>query len=366
MNSLKIFRSGLAGADAEDEAAVLLNGLGDVFGVELDLRIEERKAEYQKRENYHIEPRTRAHISLPPDVEGATRPEHSGYHFREGKDGEREYKGHNAVRVDFDGDNGRLAAVHLSAFDLFGVLNGNSSFGEFNPDDKPEYEDNGDDVAYYSPESRKIETAGHESRDGSNESVARGSENTYEDEKRYTVGNAVFGDPFAYPYGDESARRVESYDNDIRKPYLIEEYFAQSKVTFGVDDVVVKGYENTDCLNDRKDQRAVSRKLGYLLLTFFALLAHSLKRGDRNGQKLQNNRSVDVRSDTHSEPGTVSECATCHHTHNAEIRYVGYLGSVAARAHAGNRNITPYSVNQDKEQSHPDLDSYFLDLKGVF
>ena len=366
LDPLKIFRSGFPGTNAENETAVLLNGLGDVFGVELYLRIEERKCKYQQCENDHIKPRTRTHIALPPDVSGAARPEHRHDHFGEGQNGECEYKGHNAVRIDLDGDNGRLTAVHLSAFDLLGVLNGNSSFGKFHPDDKPENDNDRDNVTDYCPELIEVETLRHERDDRIEESVARRCEDTYEDEKRNTVGNAVFGDPFAYPYGNERARRVESDDDDISKPYLIEEYLAQSKMTFGVNDIGVERYEDTDSLDYSKYQRAVSRQFGYLFLTFFALLAHSFECGDSYGQKLQNYRSVDVRADTHSEPGAVCKRATGHHTHNAQVRRGRDPFGKAAGTYAGNGDIAPYSVNQDEKKSHPDLDPDFFYLKGIF
>ena len=53
-NLFEIVRSGSAGADTLNEAAVLLNGLGNVFGIELHRLIEERERENQKTQRYHI------------------------------------------------------------------------------------------------------------------------------------------------------------------------------------------------------------------------------------------------------------------------------------------------------------------------
>ena len=56
---LQVVRRGLARADAGDEAAVLLDALGDVVRVELDLRVEEREREDQQAQHEDIHPAPR-------------------------------------------------------------------------------------------------------------------------------------------------------------------------------------------------------------------------------------------------------------------------------------------------------------------
>ena len=56
LNSLQVIRSRLTGTNTQDKSAVLLDGLGNIVGIELYLRIEEGKEQNEQRQNDHIEP----------------------------------------------------------------------------------------------------------------------------------------------------------------------------------------------------------------------------------------------------------------------------------------------------------------------
>lgn len=61
-----------------------------------------------------------------------------GNHLREADDREGENQRHDAAARNPDGNDGRLAAVHFSALDLLGVLDGNLTFGKIDEYDRKE------------------------------------------------------------------------------------------------------------------------------------------------------------------------------------------------------------------------------------
>ena len=65
-NFREVFRSRFTGTNTLNKAAVLLNALCHVVGLELHLRIEECKPEDKQTKNDGVNPSTLTHPSIPP------------------------------------------------------------------------------------------------------------------------------------------------------------------------------------------------------------------------------------------------------------------------------------------------------------
>ena len=217
----KIVRSGFTGSDTGDKSAVLLNRFGNIFGVELYLRVEEREEYDEQAESDRVEriSRIRAEPCAPPRRTFGPADE-SEYKFGERKYRKREDERHNAVGVDLYRNNGRLSAVHLVALYLFGVLNGYLSFGKFHPYDRAEYDDDYKEITHESEQfySRgRIETSAEDRRAFLYEELSGRRDDTREDKQRYTVGNAVIGYSFADPHRYAGTCRIEEYHYNVGK-----------------------------------------------------------------------------------------------------------------------------------------------------
>ena len=276
----EIIGSRLARSYTRNETAVLLYRLRDVFGIELNLRIEERE-EYDEQTKYdRVEriSRIRAEPGAPPTRTRSPTAK-SEYQFGEGEYREREYKGHNAVRVYFYGDYGRLSAVHLVTLDLFRVLNGNLSFGKFYPYDRREYHDDYYEIAYETKEfefSVGIEVSAEDRRAFLYEKLTSRSNDTREDKERNTVGYAVVGYSFADPHSDTSTRREEKDDHYVRKEGLeFTRFFRAARQKSDelslFDRRATVTDEDTYRLNYRKQEGDITSDIRYFLSALFAL-----------------------------------------------------------------------------------------------
>lgn len=277
----EIIGSRLSRSYTGDKPAVLLYRLRDVFGIELNLRIEERE-EYDKQAKYDriervsricAEPGTPPSRTFFPACEGEDE-------FGEGEDREREDERHNAVGVDLYRNNCRLTAVHLVALDLFRVLNGNLSFGKFHPYDRREYHDDYYEIAYETKKfefSVGIEFSAEDRRAFLNEELTRRSNDTREDKERNTVGYAVVGYSFADPHSDTGTCGEEKNYHDVRKERLEFARFRRAarqksdELSF-FDRRTTVTDEDTYRLNYRKQEGDITSDVRYFLSALFALL----------------------------------------------------------------------------------------------
>lgn len=278
----EVIRRRLTGSDTGDKSAVLLYRLGNVVGVELYLRVEEREEYYKQAQRYRVEriSRTCAEPGAPPTRTRSPAAK-SEYQFGEGEYREREYKGHNAVRVYFYGDYGGLTAVHLSALNLFCVLYAYLSFGKFYPYDRAEYDYDYKDITYETKQTYSVKRFAEEYRVEFVYGERRSRRyDTRKDQKRYTVGNAVIGNSFAYPHGNASTRGIEQNNYYVRKEFNETGYVSRAarqncrkRREFAViHRFLTVTHQNTDRLYDCKEQGQISRIVGNFLSAFFALL----------------------------------------------------------------------------------------------
>ncbi len=298
-----VFRR-FTGTNTLDKAAVLLNTLRYVFGVELHLCVEEgeRKDQQAQYERVHdrLRPlRGRRHPAVPELRKPAFRAriDQAANHLRETQNGEGENQRHNAATGNSDGNGRRLTAVHFSTFDLLCVLYGNFSFGKIDVNDRKENNYADEDKGNQFPERRNARVAACKNRlEFAQDGVACGSKDTYENNHRLTVAYAVVGDAFTDPHNDERACRVNHGHEHACKPQLTAEERRLNRAL-----AVAEAYDDADRLNDGKQNRYVTGVLSNFLMPLFALFGQSFQRGNTYAQKLHNNRRVDIRSDTQSK-----------------------------------------------------------------
>lgn len=171
--------------------------LGNFVGLELERSVEIAERQYQKSHCDGIQPGAGTHIFVPPKVQSRVGPEDLTEHLRESDDGGCKDDGHDAACVYFDRDVGILTAVLLSAFNLLCILDGNSSFGKVNEDDKTENKNCHQDEAEQGPDCKLI--AVDNVLNGSDQCEIRGRQDSDEDEKGDTVTDTDFGNSLAHP-----------------------------------------------------------------------------------------------------------------------------------------------------------------------
>ena len=352
-NPLQIIGRRLTRSGAGDKSAVLLNALGNIFGLELYRIVKVREEQNQKAHHHDVEPAARSHIFGVPVVAGNA--EQVDDEIGERQNREREDKRHNARRIHLDGNVRRLTAVHLSAFDLFCILYGNFSFRIVDRNDRRENEDRRDDESDERPE--------HELRfpsENRDDGIARRADDTREDEHGNTVGHAVIGDPFAQPHGQARARRIDDDENDIIEPNDAEQLI--------VFDIRLKTDQNTDRLRDGEKNRHVTRDRSDLFSALFALFGKSFKRGNTDGQKLYDNGRVDVRSDTHGKQRAVLQRAAADRAHDIQIqeRIVAARREKTVRADPRNGDIATDPVYQENKEREENLTPYLFDFKCFY
>ena len=108
-----------------------------------------------------------------------------------------------------------------------------------------------------------------------------------------------------------------------------------------------------------------------LLAAFLAaVLYHALKSGDGNGQQLEDNGRVDIRSNAHGEDRRTRQTAAGEHIQITEHRTVGACLLKILSKHLGvderNRNARTEAEDQDNEKSIQDLLAQFGHSPGVF
>ncbi|MPN00924.1 hypothetical protein SDC9_148122 [bioreactor metagenome] len=102
------------------------------------------------------------------------------------------------------------------------------------------------------------------------------------DQHRNTVADAVFGNPLAKPHQKRGAGGGADADRGVSPEARIHQV------------LITETDEDTDGLNHRKSNADVAGDL-FNLLAAILFLIHALQSGNRNGEQLHDNGSVDVR-----------------------------------------------------------------------
>ena len=119
-----------------------------------------------------------------------------------------------------------------------------------------------------------------------------------------------------------------------------------------LDEGYVKSVENiADGLQGSQADGYIAGDLLDLLLAFFAaFFLHAFQRGNRDGQQLHDNGSVDVRRNTHGHDGHLTEGRTRHHVHQAQ-HIIGFRSLLHhSRIQAGNGDNADQTENQQHEE----------------
>ncbi len=366
----EIQRRRLTGTDALNEAAVLLNALGNVLGVELDLRIEESERKDEDGEHEDIDPPPgrilTGEISVPPGERARPRLAAEAYdHAREGYDGKRKDEGHNAVARYFHGNNGRLTAVHFGAAHLLRILNGNLPFGEI---DEYDQEENDHDQHDEEGKFQKHFGVGADFHNFIQDRFPRGGENTDKDNHGNAVADAVFGNALAQPHDEDGARRIDDGHIDDRQRAGIKEQIPFNGVRRGhvARKSARKIDDDTDGLHDRQYDGNDPRERVDFLFSFLALLGPSLQRRKPDRQELHDNGRVDVRSDSERKERTARKRAARDGAHELKEVIALDLGLNKVSRQTGDGNITSDAEYQKDKQGKKNLFPDVLIPKGVF
>lgn len=205
-------------SDARDKSAVLLNVLSDVIRIELNGRIEvcEEYDEYRK------EQRIKVSVSGEPVRiygEALVGPEKSHNELRERQDRIREDERENAGTVYLDRNERGLSAVHLSSLDLLCILNRDLSLRHIYRYDASEDDENG--YEEYEKGYQCADIARKDLAELSQDGLSCRSKNTNEDQKRDTIADTEFGDPFADPHRECRSCAEDNNYTSIRQPFKV-------------------------------------------------------------------------------------------------------------------------------------------------
>ena len=140
-NLLDELSGGLAGTEAGDETAVLLQVVGDLHGIILNGGVEPAEEEDHQTVHNGVNPGSGGpDVLVPPAVQT----EEGADGSRHGADGLGEDDGHNTGHGHLDGQVGVLAAVDLTANHALCVLDGNAALCIIDEDDEQDQSSHAD------------------------------------------------------------------------------------------------------------------------------------------------------------------------------------------------------------------------------
>ncbi len=363
----EIIRRRLARTDTGNKAAVLLDTLGNIFGIELDLRVEEREREDQQAEDENIHPRPRPRaaadiLSIP--TARITVPEQPHEQVGKADDRKREDQRHDAAARNFDGDDRSLTAVHLSALHLLCVLHRNAALCKVDQNDECEDHDRDDDKDDGRHERARAEPALDRILDRRNDQLIAGRGNDAdEDDHGNTVSDAVFGNALAEPHRDHRAAGIDHRHINIGQPFLIPEIGEVYCIT-----CTGKIDDDADRLYDREHERQDTRIGGDLLFALFTLFGQAFEGGDADREQLHDDGCVDIRPDTEREQRAVRKRAARDGAHKSEkiVSAILYVLAEHAAPQTGNGNIAADPVYEQKREHDKDFFSDLFDFESVF
>ena len=317
-HTLDEISSGLAGTLAGDGAAVLPQVVGHLNRVVLDGHIEEGKTDDHQRVQDDVEPAILsegADDSLTQGLLGLT--EEGDQDGGQGQDGDSQDDGHNTGHVHLDGHVGALATVHLTADNLFGILDGDAALGIGHEDDETDHsqeQDQHQDHDHGIPDAGGLavddllDTHGPEVLPQIVRTHRDAGQDTGEQQHRDTVADALLIDLLAQPHHQRGAGGEAENDHDGGEPL--------TKAAAGTRRQSVVLVLHHEVVSDTQHQAqangAVTGILSQLLAAGLTLLGQALQIRNRHGQQLNNDAGVDVGGDGQREDGGVGETATGH------------------------------------------------------
>ena len=341
-----------AGTEARDEAAVLIQVVGNLHGIILNRGIEPAEEEDHQEVHHSVEPAGRApHIVIPPAAglagEGA---DGSG----QGANGLCEDDGHNAGHANLDGQIGILAAVDLPTHNALGVLDGNAALCIIDEDDEENQRNHADQHNGDLPPDHGEQGTDHTGDSG---------DDVCKQDHGDAVADTELGDLLTQPH-HEGRACSEGQDNHQsgNKALLGDDVEAGGSV---VDEHLVVSPAHQQA----QAHGGVAGDPGDLLLAFLALfLCHPLQSGNGNGEQLDDNGSVDIGLNAQREDRRSAESGAGHRVVQAQdgvrqdtVKVLGEGRSVNVRD--GNDIADP--IDQKNEQGEDDLLTKLRDLPCI-
>ena len=350
-------RGRLARAEAGDEAAVLLEVIGDFDRVELDRCIEVTERNDQQEVADDVERALRVEdIGVHPVPEGTAAGAGEGDDRRgQGRNGLREDDRQNAGHVDLDRQERALTAVHLAADHALGVLDGDPALGV-----RDEHDEHNDQQHAENQQDRGVpldRAGGQRGNERADERRDTGND-TCEQDHRDAVADAELIDLLAHPHQEGRAGH-EGHDDDeaCKEASLVEQ------VVVLEHHIVGKAHQKS-----KADRGVAGDALDLLLAFLAALLGKTLKGRDGDGKKLDDNGCVDIRLDTDGEDRRLRERRTGHRvvqTQNRTGQLLREVGRELCYVDVGNGNAGAQTVDQKDKQRKEDLFAKLGDLPRV-
>ena len=334
---------GLAGTEAGDKSAVLLQVVGNLHRIVLDGGVEPAEEEDQQEVEHPVDPAGAGeHVLIPPaaGVAGEGTDGSGDGHDGLGKD-HRQHTGH----AHLDGQVGALTAVDLPAHHTLGVLNGNPALGIVDENNEYHQKQQGNHNDEVDPPGQVNHGIDHAGQTGDD----IGKENHGD-----AVADTELGDLLTQPHhhGRTGGEGADDHDG-LEHTFLSQHRGAVCQGGVCNHGVVGKAQQ------DSQTHGGVPGNLGDLLLPFLALfLGHPLQSGNGHGEQLDDNGSVNVGLDAQSQYGRLREGGAGHGVvktqHSAGQGLVEVVGH-GSRVHEGHGNHIANAVQQQNQQGEHEL-----------
>ena len=242
-------------------------------------------------------------------------------HDRRGKrdDGGREDDRHNARHIELKRQVLALTAIHFATYHALCILHVESALRAGNEYREDNHSDKECDVAKSeneckgSPKRHVVCTRAGKAENAktneTNDLRGKCGDDVCEQDNGNTVAKTLFVDLFSKPHNHCGTCAVRG-DNDER--------LKGARAT--ACGAALKQEVITDCRNDRQNNGCIASEVIDLLFALFSLLRPTLKSGDRNGEKLDNDRRGNVGRDTESKQGSHLERAAREGVHVVKDR----------------------------------------------
>ena len=200
-----------------------------------------------------------------------------------------------------------MSAIHFTSYHTFGVLYRNLTLRISHPYNKrnDKNKDNDDERR---PEivnciSGRIADRGLNQADNKHNCRRSTGYNTRKQDDGDTVSDTFNINLFTQPNNQRCTGCKHQHNNNCREP---------SGKTGGISDTALgfQGEIQAECLYQSQSQCSPTGNLVEFLSAFFSFFRHSLQRRNRNRQKLNDDRSVNIRGDRHGKECCIGESAT--------------------------------------------------------
>ncbi len=314
----------LAGTDTRDSTVVFVKIISYFHWIILNRHVEVRESNNQQEIDQSIEERIGVEYApelIPEGIVGLTlvrKPFDRGGN-RDDRGG-KDYR-HNARHIHLHGNIGLLTAYHLSALHALCVLHGNPALGVLHE----HYEPHDSEESYAHRRNYKVilrasSLCQRPPVDEGGEHSGTARNDTGKEKYRDTVAYALFVYLLAQPH-NQSRTRTEAGDYKHRNIQILEIRVISS------DYIVALEHDIIHCsLEYAKTYCGDAGNIVKLLAALAALLGKSLQRWDCHGEKLNDDLSRDVGTDTHCKYRGVLERASRQNVQIAE-----QIARIAAR-----------------------------------